>query len=196
MHALNHFADSPPRRWAAFIAGDENIFFPALVALVSLEESNPGVFDRYISFDGSRKTSRMDELLARYNVKFIDIHEVNHSERALALAQMHQGQWPVEISMNWALPEHLHLLGYANSIRFDYDTLSIGNFNTAALDRQIFSVVALKIEALTDLPESTIARSREMLGLDPTHVQAFQPGVVVFNNSYAAQFRGSSESRV
>lgn len=70
--AADSIASSEKRECAAYIAGDERIFFPALVALVSLEKRNPGTFDRFMIFDGSKLTRRMREILVRYRVRFVD----------------------------------------------------------------------------------------------------------------------------
>lgn len=65
------------RKWAVFVAGDEHIFFPALVSLASLEQCDPGTFDRFMVFNGERKTARMDELLAHCGITFLDARHVS-----------------------------------------------------------------------------------------------------------------------
>ncbi len=184
-----HPATTKERKWAAFVAGDEHIFFPALIALASLEEFNPGAFDRFMVFNGERKTARMDELLARYGITFLDARHVSNGERVMSLPVMNQGRWPAEISLNWALPEHLHEAGYSYAIRLDYDTLSINSFPTEHFERRTFSVSALATAAETHVPGAAIARSTRSLGIDPTHSQAYNVGVVVFDLAYTSEFR-------
>lgn len=175
--------------WAAFVAGDANIFFPALVSLVSLGEHNPGVFDRFMVFDGEEKTPEMDRLLTRYGITFISSTDVHQSDLALSLPRMVQERWPSEVFLNWVLPEHFASIGYAYSLKLDYDTLSLAPFPTKQFEREKFSVAVLGTVGETHLPPAVITRSQRDIGMDPTHPQACNVGIVVFDNSYAADFR-------
>ena len=104
------------KKWAAYVAGNEKIFFPALVSLISLQEHSPGQFDCFIAFNGEHKSDKMDALLAQYGIIFIDTSNLKFSEMAMQLPSMGNGRWPAEIHINWLLPEHFHNLGYAYSL--------------------------------------------------------------------------------
>lgn len=176
------------KKWAAYIAGDENIFFPALVSLVSLEEYNPGTFDRFIIFNGECKTDEMDALLAQYNITFIDTKSITLGNISDPLPSMRDGRWPAEIHMNWALPEHLHNLGYTYSLKLDYDTLSLSKFPTHEFESQPFSVAALPVASSTFIPDTAVVKVQHSMGIKTSRAQAYNEGVVVFDNAYAAKF--------
>lgn len=175
--------------WSAFVAGDGNIFFPALVSLVSLEEHNPDTFDRFMVFDATDLTPEMARLLDRYGIDFIDSKSVASSEEALALPTMHEGDWPVGVFLNWTLPEHLHGLGYRYSLKLDYDTLSLGPFPTTRYEETPFSASALPTEGPTDLSARAVRRVAQEAGLAAHHEQAYNVGVVPFDNARAVEFR-------
>lgn len=140
------------KKWAAYIAGDENIFFPALVSMVSLEEKNPGVFDRFIIFDGKKKTEKMSRILNKYDITHIDVKEIRYGELATSLPPMREGMWPSEVFMNWTLPEYFGDLGYAYSLKLDYDTLSLGKIQVDKFEGEDFSLSALETKSSTDIP--------------------------------------------
>jgi lipopolysaccharide biosynthesis glycosyltransferase len=116
-------------RSAIFVAGDENIFFPALVALDSMVTRNPGKFDPYICFNKENLTDVMVQALEFHNIKFIDSAQISGYEAIGSLKKMKEGRWPIEIFMNWALPEYFFTLGYEYSIKVDYDILCIASYD-------------------------------------------------------------------
>lgn len=118
---------------ALFVAGDENIFFPALVALNSIEDHNPDVFDLYLCFDKAKLTLHMSKTLDRYKINFIDSALLAIDCHLNSLPLMKEGRWPKEIFLNWALPEYFHGLGYRHSIKVDYDILCVGSYDIASI---------------------------------------------------------------
>jgi lipopolysaccharide biosynthesis glycosyltransferase len=168
---------------AIFVAGDERIFFPALVALDSIATHNPGVFDAFMCFDGGKLTKEMSEALNHHKINFIDAADLGVSERIGALPKMKEGRWPIEILLNWALPEYLHSQGYQQSIKVDYDILCIKKYELSEV-----------------LPESGIARgllfniNLEKEGIPPDieriaiQLQIFKPGVKAYMNAGFVSF--------
>ncbi|WP_313740178.1 glycosyltransferase [Pseudomonas sp.] len=114
---------------AIFVAGDERIFFPALVALDSIANQHPGVFDSFICFDGSKLTEDMTAALEHHKINFIDAQDLKVSDKIASLPKMKEGRWPIEILLNWALPEYLISRGYNYSIKVDYDILCLKPYN-------------------------------------------------------------------
>lgn len=115
-------------RVVAYAAGDHRIVFPAVVALKSIEDHNPGAFHKIITFDGSRLTTEHTALMERYGIEFIDARTVPHFNRVKAMPLMEEGRWPAEVFLNWAMPEHLATLGYRYSVKLDYDVVCVAPF--------------------------------------------------------------------
>lgn len=117
-------------RVVAYAAGDHRIVFPAVVALKSIEEHNPGRFHKVITFDGSDLTDEHAELMQRYGIEFIDARTVPDFNRVKSLPLMKEGRWPAEVFLNWAMPEHLATLGHRYSVKIDYDVVCVAPFTT------------------------------------------------------------------
>ena len=140
-------------------------------------------------FNGDDKTPEMDRLLARYGITFISSVDVHQADLALSLPRMVQGRWPSEVFLNWVLPEHFERLGYAYSLKLDYDTLSLAAFPTRTFEREPLSVAVLGTIGDTHVPQAVIDRATQGIGMDPTHTRACNVGIAVFDNSYAASFQ-------
>lgn len=170
---------------AVFVAGDHRIFFPALVALTSIEHHNPGKFDLYMCFSGKDLTAPMAETLRRYSVSFIPMEEIEGFEDAVSLPVMDEGAWPVEVFINWALPEYLGSRGYEYSIKVDYDTLCIAPFDTpnTYLPKSGSIIRALRLlGGSTYVPKEAARRVNAELGIDCSHKYPMNAGFVTFDN--------------
>jgi lipopolysaccharide biosynthesis glycosyltransferase len=187
-------AASAAYRWkhsvAVFIAGDENIFFPALVALASVEEQNPRRFRKFICFEKRGLTPDMIRLMARYDIEFIDANAVPTYESVKRLSPMKEGKWPQEIMLNWALPEYFATLGFDYSVKLDYDVLCINpftGFEAFTTGKILFS--SLFSKGSTYVPEAAARFIEAKTGLRCSFERAINAGVAVFNNRLAAEFR-------
>lgn len=111
------------------MAGDKNIFFPAVVALSSIMDNNPNQFDPFISFPKDDLTDEMLDVLDFYKINYVDasILEKKHSIENMQL--MKENNWPREIFLNWLFPYYLFNKGYEFSIKVDYDILCVDSYN-------------------------------------------------------------------
>ncbi|MBI0028369.1 hypothetical protein H3S88_10470 [Gilliamella sp. B14448G11] len=116
------------KKQAVFIAGDENIYFPALVALESINEHNEGIFDLFMCFDGSKLTPSMQQTLNKYSINFVDTKELSKFGIEEKFSTMIENHWPIDIFYNYALPIYLGELGYTYSYKVDYDILCVGKY--------------------------------------------------------------------
>lgn len=170
---------------AIFVAGDERIFFPALVALDSIATHHPGVFDSFICFDGRKLTADMAAALEYHNINFIDAEDLKVSDKIASLPKMKEGRWPIEILFNWALPEYLISRGYDYSIKVDYDILCLKPYNlsevfpSSATARGLLFNINLEKEGITTEHINTAIKK----GLLDPNVKAYMnAGFVAFNN--------------
>lgn len=163
---------------AIFVAGDERIFFPALVALDSIATQNPGKFDAFMCFDASKLSDEMVAALKHHKITFIDAADLNVTDRISSLPKMKEGRWPIEILLNWALPEYLLGLGYKNSIKVDYDILCIKEYSLEevlpqkGIARGLLFDVDIRKEGITSQTEELAVA----LGL-------YRPGVKAYMNA-------------
>lgn len=146
-------------RSAIFVAGDERIFFPALVALESMTTKNPGVFDPYICFDESKLTDVMRQALDYHGIRFIDSKSLSAYEIVGDLEEMKEGRWPVEIFLNWALPEYFADKGYKYSIKVDYDILCVSKYDL----EDVFPVQSIAKGLVIEVDFEREGVSRELL---------------------------------
>ena len=116
------------KKQAVFIAGDENIYFPALVALESINEHNEGIFDMFMCFDGSKLTPSMQQTLNKYSINFVDTKELSKFGIEEKFSTMIENHWPIDIFYNYALPIYLGELGYIYSYKVDYDILCVSKY--------------------------------------------------------------------
>lgn len=170
------------KRAAIYIAGDANIFFPAVVALASIEKHNPSYFDYFICFDKDSLTQSMAKLLRKHRVKFIDSKDVQGYEAALKLGMMNEGRWPAEVYLNWCLPQHLHTLGYLSSIKVDYDVLCTGSLVNLSKYSDTYAFSFLKTKVDTHVPLAALEAVKDKTGLKETRLFSINTGVAVFDN--------------
>jgi len=179
----------PRRNCCAYIAGDHRIFFPALVALTSIEEHNPGRFDKFVCFNACDLTDDMARRLKQHGIRFIDAASVSGYATVMTMSRMQEGKWPVEVFLNWALPAHLLSIGYLYSVKLDYDTLAIAPFPPLKkyLNNEVM-ISAIKTAGSTEVSESARSRIIAETGISPDHPHSINVGVVFFNNRLASDF--------
>ena len=118
---------------ALFIAGDERIYFPALVTILSIKNHNRRKFDYFLCFDEQNLTHSMSEELMGYEIHFIHNKTFQEYEIEQTFRSMSEGRWPVKIFYNYVLPIYLEKLGYKYSIKADYDLLCIGEYDLESI---------------------------------------------------------------
>lgn len=130
------------KKYAVFIAGDHNIFFPAVVAINSIKEFNKHLnLDYFIIFDGNKLDVNMINIMSKYNIKFIDSKEILKFGSIDDLEVMHEAQWPKEVFLNWLAPSYFYKEGYDIAIKADYDLLCIDSWNEEDINlkEEVFS---------------------------------------------------------
>lgn len=178
------------KKVALFIAGDANIFFPALVAMTSIHRYNSKGFDYFMCFERSALSSDMQAVLDKYGINFIDSSALEALAIVKAMTKL-KGRWPVEVFLNWALQEHLAGLGYRYSVKADYDILCIESYGD--LTRMLAPgqmMTGIKTGGNTELVSlSTAAKVLEVTGLACDHPTAINVGFMVFDNAACVQYR-------
>ncbi|HKS14094.1 MAG TPA: glycosyltransferase [Pseudomonas sp.] len=178
-------------RSAIFVAGDENIFFPALVALESMIAHNPGRFDPYICFDRDKLTDVMVQALDYHGIKFVDSKKMEAYKTVSALKEMKEGRWPVEIFLNWALPEYFLELGYEYSIKVDYDILCVKPYDVSEMYPELAIAKGLVIDV--DFVKEGVAaealnKAAEEGRVDLSKSCYLNAGFVAFDNAKCKDF--------
>lgn len=172
-------------RVVAYAAGDHRIVFPAVVALKSIEEHNPGRFHKVITFDGSGLTDEHSELMQRYGIEFIDARTVPYFNRVKSLPLMNEGRWPAEVFLNWAMPEHLATLGHRYSVKIDYDVVCVAPFTTV-IEKAIAQehhVAYRRLKPTYKAPTPDISEHfLQVTGREFPTIQKINVGVAFFDN--------------
>lgn len=175
---------------ALFVAGDKNIFFPAVIALTSIIENNPYIFDAFISFPKIDLTDEMKDILHFYKINYVNPSILENKTSIDSMPLMKEMNWPKEIFLNWLFPYHLLNEGYDYSIKVDYDILCVDSYNIA--DIIPHSNVMSGLYCKTDLTKQGI--SKEFLneltseGLYNSTCDSYiNVGFVCFNNSMYSQ---------
>lgn len=121
-------------RIAVFVAGDHNIFFPAVVALDSIKKYNrKHPFDYYMSFSSEHLTDRMKQILDAHDITFLDVEEFKKYGSVSGLSAMHENRWPEEIFYNWIAPLYFAAQGYEYALKVDYDILCLAEYELPRL---------------------------------------------------------------
>lgn len=116
-------------RVAVYVAGDHNIFFPAIVALHSIRANNPNhPFDFYICFRAEKLSDYMQEILNVLDIQFIDVGNFDAYGSVAGLPLMHENRWPEEIFYNWIAPYFFANDGYKYALKVDYDILCVAEY--------------------------------------------------------------------
>ena len=111
---------------AVFAAGNENIFFPALVTLTSIKENNQNNnFDYFMCFSGATKDKL--GILDKYKIKYIDTKNVDLMD--CKTSDDRDIVHPIEVLVNYYVPNVLYELGYDYSIKVDWDLLCLNSWN-------------------------------------------------------------------
>lgn len=177
-------------RVVAYAAGDHRIVFPAVVALKSIEDHNPGAFHRVITFDGADLTDEHAELMDRYGIEFIDARDVPDFNRVKSMPLMNEGRWPAEVFLNWAMPEHLATLGHQYSLKIDYDVVCVAGFQNI-VDRALaggHKVSYRRLKPTYKAPSDEVAQKfTELTGREFPTVQKINVGVAFFDNQALQQ---------
>lgn len=173
------------KKRAIFIAGDENIYFPALVTLESIKEHNNSIFDVFMCFDGGKLTPYMQEILSKLSIKFIDsrnLKEFGIEEKFSAMVENH---WPVDIFYNYVLPIYLGQLGYKYSYKVDYDILCIDKYILREIEPSnvVFSGWTNKVNLEEEnVGEETIKKLIDRNEISGQDIDYMNVGFIGFNN--------------
>lgn len=176
-------------RVVAYAAGDHRIVFPAVVALQSLEDHNPGEYHRIICFDGADLTAEHRDTMDRHGIEFLDARTVPDFNRVKQMPLMQEGRWPAEVFLNWALPEHLATLGWRYSLKFDYDVVCVNPVDAVAKAIEAGTAVAYRrLGTRYKAPSAEIAAAfEEKTGREFPTSNKINVGVAFFDNEAMKQ---------
>lgn len=171
-------------RLAVYIAGDHNIFFPAVVALDSIRKHNGNApFDYYILFPREHLTERMEQILASHNIKFIDVGRFEQYGSVEGLSPMHENRWPEELFYNWIAPLYFLEHGYKHALKVDYDILCMGQYELSHLinPESTFTGLTWDLDLIKEgLTEAHLA-ALNLQGFNAEKVPYFNAGFVAIN---------------
>lgn len=114
-------------RFAAYVAGDENIALGALVALHSFNKYHPEV-DLYLYSYPEKIDKKYLAEFKKIGVNIIDITQYKSDFSKFAVFEDGDLSWPQEIFMNFLVPTLLKDK-YDYVFKLDYDLLTIKRFN-------------------------------------------------------------------
>lgn len=172
---------------ALFIAGDERIYFPALVAIESIKKHNGDAFDYFMCFDGTKLSEYMSDTLKSYGINFVDTSLLNKYGILESFQEMKENIWPKDVFYNYALPVYFNELGYKYSCKADYDILCISPYNMGELlpaGKYLSGWGSkLDIHGKAGVPESVINYYVQSGTIESKHVPYMNVGFIAFNNS-------------
>ena len=171
-------------RLAIYIAGDHNIFFPAVVALDSIRKHNGShPFDYYVSFKIEHLTKRMQQILDSYNITFIDVADFDQFGSVDGLSLMHENRWPEELFYNWIAPHHFASIGYEYALKVDYDILCLGEYQLPRLinPASTFAALTWDLNLLKEGLGENHLKALDIPDLTPEKVPYFNAGFVAIN---------------
>lgn len=178
------------KKSAIFIAGDENIYFPALVAIESIREHNPDVFDYFMCFSGDKLTPYMERTLRGKDIHFMDIRELGRYGINEKFSAMSEGHWPVEVFYNYVIPMHLGELGYDYSYKVDYDILCTGKYNLEEIQPTAVGISGWSNKlnlSSPGVPRNVIDALKSKGMISSETVSYMNVGFIGFNNKIYAQ---------
>lgn len=172
---------------AVYVAGDENIFFPAVVAIHSIKSFNKHIeLDFFICFDGARLTEKMASIMKLYEISFLDIRKFSSYGIEENFLKMREGKWPVEIFYNYVLPDYFCDLGYELSIKVDYDILAISEYDINDIllrDGNVLSGLCSKVSLLKEGVDENVVEKLKGNGLvNGDRIDYMNVGFLVFDN--------------
>lgn len=179
--------DKKNTRRCAYVAGDENIFFPAIVALRSIKIHNSEEIDLFICFDADKISDTQLKTLKKYDINFIDSKSVDGYKEALKLGIMIEKRWPAEVYLNWCLPQYFHLKGYNLSLKLDYDVLCLESLEKLfQINTDRFFCSFLKTKVNKAVPADALAEVQKRTGLEKERLFSINTGVGLFNNEFCS----------
>lgn len=126
---LGRQEDPIENRIAVYVAGDSKVYFPALVAMESIQRMNPHLpLDFYISFDEEDLTAEHVEMFSRYRIDFVPTRKLKEFGSVDELPMMKEEQWPQHVFYNWLMPDFLYSVGYRYALKADYDLLCMSPY--------------------------------------------------------------------
>ena len=129
-------------KYCAYIVGDKNIIYPAIVTLMSIRRFHPKDIDLFILTETQFANKEQFQICQKNNIQLIDINVLSPSEYLADFTDMKR--WPVEIFLNYMAPVYLNDKSYDYAIKLDYDMLCISPFDFNKVtpnEEQIISVI-------------------------------------------------------
>jgi len=170
---------------ALFIAGDERIYFPALVAIESIKKHNPGSFDFFLCFNKEKLSASMQDTLSSLKINFIDTKELDKHSILDDFTKMHENIWPIDVFYNYALPIYLKDKGYKYSCKADYDILCVGKYDMEKIipDDVVLSGFKARVNLIKEgMTETSARESIDKNIFSDIHSAYMNVGFIVFNN--------------
>ena len=121
---------------AVYVAGDGNIFIPAIVAINSIKKRNLECFDFFICFSQADLDAEKISILKKFHINFINTDELDFLKKVSSCEMMNEGAWPKEVLYNWGIPLKLNDLHYTMAVKIDYDLLCVEKWNINEIDPQ------------------------------------------------------------
>lgn len=151
-------------KYCAYVVGDKNIIYPAIVTLLSIKRFHPDDIDLFIMTETKFANDEQFKICQENNIKLIDLDVLSPSEYLADFSDMKR--WPVEIFLNYMAPVYLEGKSYDYAIKLDYDMLCIAPFDFKKITPnkdQIISVIT-KRPLTYYLEEKNIARLEKSIG--------------------------------
>ena len=112
-------------RTCAYIAGDKNIIYPAIVCLLSVKKYNMDI-DLFLFSERQFANKEQLKICKEHKINFIDIKEIDTKHRINIFSGF--SRWPAHVFYNYMAPDFLYSKGYNYAIKLDYDMICIDSF--------------------------------------------------------------------
>ena len=170
---------------ALYLAGDENIIYPALVFFASVRKYNADI-DLFLFLPVVTLPKEYLDFANSINASIIDNSELEKIAPTYIQKFDNMGRWPRSIFYNWLVPSFLELKGYQFAIKADYDMLCNGKFNIEEILPNKNEIVTLKVKGLIEskLDPISLSRIQKDLSLSlPLRARSANVGFVVIDLS-------------
>lgn len=176
-------------KYCAYVVGDKNIIYPAIVTLMSIRRFHPDDIDLFIMTETKFANDEQFKICKKNGIELIDLDVLSPSEYLADFDDMKR--WPVEIFLNYMAPVFLNGKSYDYAIKLDYDMLCIApfDFNKITPNKdQVISVIT-KRPLTYYLEEKNIVKLEKLIGskLADTDCACNVGTIVIDLNRYCEQ---------
>lgn len=170
-------------KYCAYVAGDKNIIYPAIVLFLSIKRFHHSDLDFFIITESDSANEEQKQICKDNNIKVVDLSALNAEDYLNNFDSF--GRWPKEIFYNYYAPIYFHeKFNYKYAIKMDYDMLCVDklNFDEIQPSKKEIITVLLKNKISKHLSKNDIDKIQRLENCTITDVQrTANVGFIVFD---------------